>query len=99
MRVHFELDQYAPMVFEHKGVKYQFPQLTPRAEKRRLAANIFEYVYHLPTNEYIYVTVVGDEDQTSGFGIHKGWYLIESISEDEANFYIDALSKFTALYK
>ena len=71
----------------------------PLAEKGRLTTNIHEYVYKLPTDEYIYVTVVGDEDQTSAYGIHKGWYVIESISEDEAKFDIDALSKFTALYK
>lgn len=99
MRVHFELDQYAPMVFEYKGVEYQFSQLTPLAEKRRLATNIFEYVYKLPTNEYIYVTVVGDGDQKSAIGIHKGWYVVEPISEEDARFDIDALSRFTALYK
>jgi hypothetical protein len=99
MRVHFELKEFEPMILEHKGEKYPFSQLTPLAEKRRSATNIHEYVYKLPLEEYVYVTVVGDEDQTSSQGIHKGWYLIESISEKEAQFGIDALSKFTALYR
>lgn len=99
MRVYFDLKEFAPMVFEHKGEKYPFSQLTPLAEKRRLATNISEYVYRLPTSEYVYVTVVGDEDQTSAYGIHRGWYVIETISEKDALFAIDALSKFTALYK
>ncbi len=99
MRVHFELEEFAPMVFDHQGIKYSFSELTPMAEKRRLATNISEYVYKLPTDEYIYVTVVGDEDQTSGHGVHKGWYVIESIEEKDARFDIDALSQFTALYK
>lgn len=99
MRKYFELADFAPMVFEYKGEKYIYSHLTPLAQKRRLATNISEYVYQLPTNEYVYITIVGDEDQTSAYGIQKGWYVIESLSEEEAKFDIDALSKFTALYK
>lgn len=99
MRKHFQLQEFEPMVFEYEGVNYQFSHLTPLAEKRRLATNIYEYVYRLPTGQYVYVTVVGEEEETSAYGIHKGWYVIEPISEEEAKFDIDALSKFTALYK
>jgi hypothetical protein len=99
MRVYFDLKEFAPMVFEHKGEKYPFSQLEPLAEKRRLATNISEYVFRLPTSEYVYITVVGDEDQTSAHGIYRGWYVIEPLSKKEAEFAIDALSKFTALYK
>ncbi len=95
MRVRFETKPFAPMVFEHKGTKYPFDELTPLANKTRVATHIVETVYRLPTGEHIYVTVVGDEDQTSPLGIHKGWYLIESITEEEAKFDIDALAKFT----
>lgn len=99
MRIYFELEQFAPMVFEYKGKKYEYSHLVPLAQKRRLATNISEYVYQLPTGEYVYVTIVGDENQTSAYGVHKGWYVIEPISEEAAKFDIDALSKFTALYK
>lgn len=87
------------MVFKHNGAEYPFKKLTPLAKKVRLATNIHEYVYQLPTGEYIYATVVGDEDQTDALGIRKGWYLIESISEEEAMLDIDTLSKFTVLYE
>lgn len=99
MRIHFELGEFDQMTIEHNGVNYPFSQLIPLAEKRRLATNISEYVYKLPTNKYVYVTVVGEEEQPTGNGIYKGWYIVEDISKDEAKKDIDLLSEFTAMYK
>ena len=96
MRKHFQLKQHEPMSFEHNGISYQTSNLQPLAEKMRLATNISELVYQIPTGEYIYLTVVGDEDQTSGIG--KGWYVAEPMTEEEAKFAIDAFAKFTAMY-
>jgi hypothetical protein len=99
MRIHFDLGEFDPMTFEHNGVQYLFSDLTPLAEKRRLSTNIHEYVYRLPDEQYIYVTIVGDDEQPSSSGIHRGWYVIELLSGKEALFLIDALSKFTARHQ
>lgn len=98
MRIYFDLPQFAPFEIEVEGTKYAFSSLKPLARKTRRDTNISEFVYRLPTGKYIYLTVVGDEDQTSGYGIHRGWYVAEVIPEDDAKFAIDALAKFTALY-
>ena len=98
MRIHFDLPQFAPFEIEVEGTKYAFSSMKPLAQKSRLATKVSEFVYRLPTGKYVYLTVVGDEDQTSGFGIHRGWYVAEIISEEDAKFAIDALAKFTTLY-
>jgi hypothetical protein len=95
MRVRFENKAFEPMVLEYKGHKYTLSELTPLANKMRPATRIVETVYRLPTGDHIYLTVVGDEDQTSHLGIHKGWYLIESITKEEAVSDIEALAAFT----
>lgn len=56
-----------------------------------------EYVFRLPTNEYVYLTVVADEAGVSAFGIDKGWYVAEKLPEKDAKWLIDALEPFTAL--
>ena len=99
MRVHFDLKNFEGFSFEFKGQSYAFSRLVPHAEKRRLATNISEYVFKLPSGNFVYLTVVGDEDQTSAFGVLKGWYVVESLTNEQAVFAIDALSKFTALYR
>lgn len=98
MRIHFDLPEFAPFEFEVEGTKYTFSSLKPLAQKTRVAPNISEFVYLLPTGKFVYLTVVGDEDQTSAYGIHRGWYVAEIMSEQDAKFAIDALAKFTALY-
>lgn len=98
MRIHFDLPEFAPFEFEVEGVKFTFSSLKPLAQKTRVATNISEFVYWLPNGKYVYLTVVGDEDQTSAYGIHRGWYVAEVMSEEDAKFAIDAFAKFTALY-
>lgn len=98
MRIHFDLPEFAPFEFEVEGVKYTFSQLKPLAQKTRVATNISEFVYRLPNGKYVYLTVVGDEDQTSAYGIYRGWYVAEVISEEDAALATNAFAKFTALY-
>ena len=99
MRTHFELKNFEPFRFIADGKAYKFGDLTPLAEKRRPATKIHEYVFKLPTGKHVYLTVVGDEDQASAMGIERGWYMAEMLSDENAAFMIDAMAKFTALYK
>ena len=99
MRVHFQLEELEPFKITVDGVDYPYASLTPLARKERLATNVSEFVYKLPTGKYIYLTVVGDEDQTSAFGVTRGWYVAEVISKNDADWLVQSLAPFTALYK
>ena len=98
MRINFDLKPLEPFTFIVEGENYSFSSLKPLAQKLRPATNISEFVYKLPTGKHVYLTVVGDENQTSEYSVHKGWYVAEILSDENAEFLIKALEKFTALY-
>jgi len=77
------------------GVSYPFASLETLAKKMRVATNVSEFVYKLPTGKYVYLTVVGDEDQISAYGVSRGWYVAEVISEKDALWLVKALEPFT----
>ena len=64
-----------------------------------MATLVHEYVYKLPEHGYVYLTVVGDDDQYSGDGIAQGWYVAELMSDKDALWLIEAMKPFTQLYK
>jgi hypothetical protein len=99
VRVHFKLEEFEPFKITIDGVEYPYKSLRPLAKKERLTTNVHEYVYQLPTNKYVYLTVVGDEDQPSAFGLTRGWYVAEIISKDDAEWLIQSLAPFTAMYE
>lgn len=97
MRVHFQLKSFEPFYFDVEDESYTFLDLERLAEKSIPATNIHEYVYKLPTGKHVYLTVVGDEDQDSAYGIQRGWYVAKILSDKDAEFLIKALSPFTNL--
>lgn len=98
MRVEFNLKPTEELSFRVDGVSYGFSTLMPLARKERPATHIHEYVYELPQGQFIYVTVVGDEVHDYGSGVLSGWYVVEKLTQPQAEFMIDALAKFTARY-
>ena len=99
MRVPFQLKKFEPFHFTVQGVTYSCPNTKRLAEKRSLAANIHEYVLETPDGKKVWLTVVGDEGQISAYGIERGWYVAEVLSEEDAAFLIKALAEFTKLYE
>ena len=99
MRVSFQLKNYEPFCFCVEGVTYTYPNVRRIAEKRNLAANVYESVVETPDGKKVWVTVVGDEDQTSAYGIQRGWYVTQVLSEEDAGFLVKALTEFTKLYE
>ena len=100
MRVRFELRNIAePFTFVVENTTYALSATQHLAEKRNLAANIYEYVLKTPHGKNVWLTLVGDEDATSGLGVERGWYVTQVLSEEEAKFLIKALSEFTKLYE
>lgn len=97
MRVYFNLKEFEPFSFQINGVNYKFSELKPLAEKTSYATNISELVYKLPSNSYVHLTIVSDEDQISAYGITRGWYVAETINEQDAFWLIKALEPFTAM--
>ena len=97
MRVPFQLKNFEPFYFSVDGVTYTYPNVTRLAEKRNLPANILEYVVETPDGKKVWLTVVGDEDQTSAYGIEHGWYVAQLLSEEDAAFLVKALAEFTRL--
>jgi len=99
LRVSFQLKNFEPFCFSVEGVTYTYPNVRCLAEKRNLAAKIYEYVVETPDGKKVWVTVVGDEDQTSAYGIQRGWYVTEVPSEENATFLVKALGEFTKLHE
>ena len=99
MRTRFDLEEFEPFTFVAGGKRYAFSDLTPLARKERLATLVQEYVYKLPDQSYVYLTVVGDDDQYMSNGIARGWYVAEPMTEADALWLIGALEPFTALYR
>jgi hypothetical protein len=64
-----------------------------------LAANIHEYVVETLNGKKVWLTVVGDDDQSSAYGIQRGWYVAQVLSEEDAAFLVEALAAFTKLYE
>ena len=85
--------------FVVQGVTYSYAKSERLAEKCNFAANIYEYVLETPDGKKVWLTVVGDEDQVSAYGIERGWYVAQVLSEEDAAFLIKALAKFTKLDK
>ena len=98
MRVHFQLEEFEPFKITVDGVDYRFSSLKTLARKERITTHVHEYVYQLPTGKYVYLTVVGDDDQNSAAGITRGWYVAEIVSKTDAEWLINSLAPFTALY-
>ncbi len=98
MRIQFDLEQFEKFTFTVNGEKYSISTLEPLAEKSRLKTNIHEYVYKLPTEKYVYLTVVGDENETSALGIYRGWYVAEILTEEDAQLMIKAIENFKAVF-
>jgi hydrogenase maturation factor len=99
MRVPFQLKNFEPFCFSVEGVTYTYPNVRRLAERRNLAANIHEYVVETPNGKKVWLTVVGDEDQTSAYGIQHGWYVAQVLSEENATFLVKALAEFTKFYE
>ena len=88
MRVHFKLNAFEPFRVDLDGTTYAFSDLKPLAERRRLATNIGELVLKLSNGKFIYLTVVGDESEVSVYGVGSGWYVAETIDEQQANAFV-----------
>ena len=99
MRVSFDLKNFEPFHFSVEGVTYSYPNVKRLAEKRNMAANIYEYVVETPDGKKVWLTVVGDTDQLSATGIQRGWYVGQILSEKDAAFLVGALAEFTELYE
>ena len=99
MRNRFELENLQPFYFQVGESQYTLSDVRTKAEKRNMPANVFEYIFELPDGTDVWLTLVGDEDETGPYGIHKGWYTVVTLSDSDARFLIDAFSKFTAEYQ
>ena len=99
MRIRFDLKEFEPFSFVVGNKRYAFSKLEPLARKEWHATLVHEYVYKLPDQSYVYLTIVGDDDQYMSDGIARGWYVAETVEEKDALWLIEALKSFTALYK
>src|ERR1035437_10368096 len=84
MRVPFQLTDFQPFSFSVEGTTYAYPETTRLAFKPNLAANIEETEVQTPDGKKIWLTVVGDEAEVLPYGIQRGWYEAQVISEDSA---------------
>jgi hypothetical protein len=97
MRTRFELAEYEPFHFDVEGVSYKFSGMLALAKKERPTTLVHEYVFKLPIGKYVYLTVVGDDDQYMKNGLERGWYVAELLSESDALWLVNALGPFTEL--
>lgn len=95
MRTRFELAELEPFHFVVDDVSYRFSGAQALAKKERITTLVNEYVFKLPTGKYVYLTVVGDDDQYMENGLARGWYVAEVLPEADALCLIKALEPFT----
>jgi hypothetical protein len=96
VRVPFDLKDFEPFTFSVEGCTYRYSDVSRLAEKRNIAANIDEAVIQTPDGKKVWLTVVGDEDQTSAYGIQRGWYVAQVLPDDQAVVLVKALAPFTS---
>jgi hypothetical protein len=96
MRVPFQLENFQPFSFSVGGVTYAYPETTRLAFKPNLEANIEESVVQTRDGKKIWLTVVGDEDEASPYGIQRGWYVAQALPEDSAAFLVKAFAGWSA---
>jgi hypothetical protein len=99
LRVSFQLKNLEPFYFSVDGVIYTYPNVKRLAHKRSLLANIDESVVETRDGKKIWLTIVGDEDQSSAYGIESGWYVAQVLSEEDAAFLVKALAEFTKVHE
>ena len=95
MRVPFTLEQFQRFSFSVEGITYAYPNVRRLAEKHNLAANIEESIVETPDGKQVWLTVVGDEDQVSPYGIERGWYVAQILSEERAAILVKAFTAIT----
>jgi hypothetical protein len=95
MRVPFQLKEFQPFSFSVEGNIYSYPGVQRLAHKMNMAANIEESVVGTPDGKKVWLTVVGDEDQTSPYGIQRGWYVAQGLPDDSAAVLIKAFTLIT----
>lgn len=99
MRVPFQLKNFEPFYFSVDGVTYTYSNVKRLAHKRSFPANIDESVVETLDGKKIWLTIVGDEDQSSAYGIERGWYVAEVLSDEDAAFLVKALAEFTKVHE
>ena len=92
IRVPFTLKQSQPFSFSVSGITYAYPNVRRLAERHNLAANIEESVVETPDGKQVWLTVVGDDDQVSPYGIRHGWYVAQVLSRESAAVLVKALT-------
>jgi hypothetical protein len=95
MRVSFQLKDFQPFSFSVEGITYSYTSVRRLAHKLNLVANIEESVVETPEGKKVWLTVVGDEDQTSPYGIQRGWYVAQTLPEESAAVLVKAFTAIT----
>ncbi|MGA2183358.1 MAG: hypothetical protein ABSH47_10030 [Bryobacteraceae bacterium] len=94
MRVPFHLQGLQPLSFSVEGTTYSYETVTRLAHRQNLDANIQESVIETPEGKKVWLTVVGDEDQMSPFGIQHGWYVAKLLDTESADSLVRAFAAF-----
>jgi hypothetical protein len=95
MRTPFQLTELQPFSFSVEGRTYTYPVVTRLACKMNLNANIEESIVETSDGTKVWLTVVGDEDQQSPFGILRGWYVATVLPDESAAVVVKAFNLIT----
>src|SRR3989442_910331 len=84
MRTYFHDQPFTKFSFEVNNRTYTFSEEIIFAEIAYPQARINHTVFKFDDGKYIHLIVVDEEDKIAPYGIHKGWYSAEEISEERA---------------
>ena len=77
------------------GTTYDYSALDRLAQRSNFDASLEESILALPDGKCVWLTVVGDEDQTPGFGYFRGWYVAKVMSLQNAERLVKAFKLLT----
>jgi hypothetical protein len=82
------------MSFSVEGTTNSYARVKRLAHRMNFDTNIEESVVETLDGKKIWLTVAGDEDQISPFGILRGWYVAKPPDNESAAFIVTALAGF-----
>ena len=81
-----------PFTFSVEGATYSYAVVRRLAHRLNIDANIEESVVETSDGKKVWLTVVGDDAEFSGFGIQRGWYVAKVLPDESASVLINAFA-------
>src|SRR5262249_14378326 len=91
MRIQFQLKGFEPMSFSVQGKTYSYAEVNRLGARMNVEANMEESIVQTPDGKKVWLTVVGDDEESNPYGIMRGWYVATVLDDKSAALLAQAL--------